>query len=308
MKRLLLVTLIVAFFPSTSHAWNYEGHMTVVAIAYTTLTPGERQGIDAVLQSHPAYHQWQNEYQQLGPNPGATFPAYAFLRAANWPDEVRDTPYDRPTWHYVNFPLRPPNSLNTNMNIGGELLTRIQSNLARVAAQPTTNAQRIGRAIALSWILHLIGDLHQPLHTGALKNNLYPQGDRGGNLFFIKPTAQAPVLKLHSFWDGLLGRSRSVPVATAGAAMIMKKFPENSLATEMTGDYRDWATQAAKVALEFGYQFTPAGGTRMPLPGSNNPNVGPLLPEGYETTARRVAWRQVALGGYRLGNMLSDIF
>lgn len=309
MKRLLLISLIVLSVSRASYAWNYEGHMTLVIIAYSTLTSDERQNVDAVLQFHPAYSEWRDDYQQLGSSPPVPFPAYAFFRAANWPDQVRDTPADRPTWHYVNFPLKPPNTLNTNTTIGdGVLLTQIGNNLARVASQPTTNAKKVQRAIALSWILHLIGDLHQPLHTAALRNNTYPQGDRGGNLFFIRPAAQAPGDKLHIFWDGVLGRSEDVKVILEFTKTILDQFPENTLSSEMGGDYRNWAKESAKLALEVGYQFTPPGGSPMPIAGSTVKSTAQVLPQGYEKATRQLARRRMALGGYRLGNMLKQVF
>ena len=309
MKRLLLITFTLIVIPSASYAWNYEGHMVFVAIAYDTLTDDERQNIDVVLQNHPSYNFWKQDFQQLGADPGLTLPQYAFLRAANWPDDVRGNPtYHRPTWHYVNFPLKPPNSLNTDVNIGGDLLTQIQNNLNRVNSQPTTNAKKIQRAIALSWVLHQIGDLHQPLHTGALRNSRYRQGDHGGNFFFVRPTAQAHVTNLHSFWDGLLGRSRDAKFATAFGQTLASRFPQSSLSELMGGDYRSWAKESAKIALDETYQFTPQGEPRRAILGSSNENSGPVLPDGYEIAARQVAWKRVALGGYRLGNMLKEIF
>lgn len=308
MKRLLLIAVIVLSVSSVSYAWNYEGHMTLVIVAYGTFTDDEREAIDAALQFHPAYADWQNDFQQLGTSAQVTLPAYAFYRAANWADEIRETPEDRPTWHYINFPLKPPNTLNTNVSIAGALLTQIRNNLDRTATQPTSNAKKVRRAIALSWILHLVGDLHQPLHTGALRNSKYPQGDRGGNLFFIRPRAQAPGIKLHTFWDGVLGQSRDVNVILAFAKTITDQFPASSLSGETGGDYRSWAAESAKLALDVGYQFTPPGGTPMPIAGSKSKNTAPVLPDGYEKTSRQVARRRMALGGYRLGNMLKEVF
>jgi hypothetical protein len=130
MKRLLIIAIILTFVPATAYSWDREGHMAVAAIAYMNLTPNRRQAIDSVLQSHPWYNSvWRQEYQQLGPSPGMVFPAYAFIRAAAWPDDIRDNPtYHHGTWHYVNFPLKPPSNLNTNTPIGdGQILTATPS-------------------------------------------------------------------------------------------------------------------------------------------------------------------------------------
>jgi hypothetical protein len=66
------------------------------------------------------------------------------------------------------------------------------------------------KAIYLTWLLHLVGDIHQPLHCTAVFSEQFPNGDKGGNDAFIR-IRSSPV-KLHAFWDGLLGNG-----TTAGA-------------------------------------------------------------------------------------------
>ncbi|MBO0200809.1 S1/P1 nuclease, partial [Vibrio alginolyticus] len=64
------------------------------------------------------------------------------------------------------------------------------------------------KAIAIAWIMHIIGDLHQPLHTSARVTDMEPKGDQGGNLFLLSPK-EAPrdkQLNLHWFWDSIVNR------------------------------------------------------------------------------------------------------
>jgi hypothetical protein len=60
------------------------------------------------------------------------------------------------------------------------------------------------KAIALAWLFHLVGDIHQPLHTAQLFTMEYPNGDRGGNEICIRMTQAAQPMDLHRFWDGIL--------------------------------------------------------------------------------------------------------
>ena len=54
------------------------------------------------------------------------------------------------------------------------------------------------------WLFHLVGDVHQPLHTVSLFKTKYPDGDRGGNLVFVRAKRSGAILDLHQLWDGLL--------------------------------------------------------------------------------------------------------
>ena len=58
------------------------------------------------------------------------------------------------------------------------------------------------KAIALSWLFHLVGDVHQPLHTAQLFTVEYPNGHRGGNEICVRVTQARQPMDLHRFWDG----------------------------------------------------------------------------------------------------------
>src|SRR5262245_3362668 len=70
------------------------------------------------------------------------------------------------------------------------------------------NAER--KAIALAWLFHLVGDLHQPLHTAQLFAVEYPQGDRGGNEICVRVTHAGHPMDLHRFWDGVITSSQNL--------------------------------------------------------------------------------------------------
>jgi hypothetical protein len=107
-------------------------------------------------------------------HPSMSVKEYAFIKAAGWPDDVRSRrwkKYHHGNWHYVNFPCSPPNKLNTSDPIGsGQLMSKIKEAFDSLR-DGTANEQREERAIMVAWLIHLMGDLHQPLHTVALKNH-----------------------------------------------------------------------------------------------------------------------------------------
>src|SRR5262249_56447705 len=65
------------------------------------------------------------------------------------------------------------------------------------------------KAIALSWLFHLVGDVHQPLHTAQLFNADYPNGDRGGNEICVRVTETGQPMGLHRFLDGVITSSQN---------------------------------------------------------------------------------------------------
>jgi S1/P1 Nuclease len=66
------------------------------------------------------------------------------------------------------------------------------------------------KAIALAWLFHLVGDMHQPLHTAQLFTVDYPQGDRGGNEICVRVTQTGQPMDLHRFWDGVITSSSNL--------------------------------------------------------------------------------------------------
>ena len=111
-------------------------------------------------------------------------------------------------WHYINWPFKPdgePANVEVKPPEPVNILTELAEN-TRIARNGTDPAKR---AIALAWLFHLIGDIHQPLHTITLFTQEYPNGDRGGNRVCVRVITDRPALPLHRLWDGLL-TSRSI--------------------------------------------------------------------------------------------------
>jgi hypothetical protein len=178
---LAIVTLTV--IPVTASAWNIPGHMLSGAIAYQVLQRENPQAIEKVktaLEKHPWYtNQWQARLQHV---PAGDHGLVLFMQAGRWPDELRTTDRQRhrAQWHYINWPFKPegqPASVQTKEPDPVNILTALVENES--AVRNNSDPQR--KAIALAWLFHLVGDIHQLLHTAQLFTVEYPQGDRGGN-------------------------------------------------------------------------------------------------------------------------------
>jgi hypothetical protein len=151
------------------------------AIAYQVLqheSPQTIEKVKAVLEKHPWYaNQWQARLQDV---PVADRDLALFMQGSRWADDIRsqDKVQNRPPWHYINLPFKPegqPDSIQIRNPDPVNILTAMAEN-ERVVKNGK-DAER--KAIALAWLFHFVGDIHQPLHAVQLFTVDYPKGDRG---------------------------------------------------------------------------------------------------------------------------------
>jgi hypothetical protein len=219
------------------------------------------------------------------------------MRASTWPDEIRrrSKHYDHPHWHYIDYALKPPTFVfEPQPSPDDDALFGIAESEKVLANKSATPEDR---AVALSWLIHLVGDIHQPLHCASLFNDNYPAGDRGGNEFFVRPATRG--IKLHSFWDGLLGTSGKVNSQVTYAIQLQREYPRRSLADlKKQTTPRQWSLESRQLAVLKVYR-------EGRLKGGQDEDHAPPLPDGYGKTAKTVAERQAALAGYRLADEIA---
>jgi hypothetical protein len=138
------------------------------AIAYADLqqtSPETLARVIALLKSHPQYQtKWVPRLAQLTLTPEEQ-ELYLFMLAARWPDDIRgDAAFHHGAWHYINLPYKPegqPASVQPVAPPSDNILAAYQTNLDLLGSAAPAST----KAVALCWLFHLIGDVHQPLHT-----------------------------------------------------------------------------------------------------------------------------------------------
>jgi S1/P1 Nuclease len=301
-----LVGLIILFSAHVS-AWNIPGHMLSGAIAYQVLqrrSPATIETVRSIVQLHPWYESpWRVELAKL---PQAQRDEVLFMLAARWADNIRTT--DRfeshPEWHYINWPFKPedePASVETKPPERQNILTAIEAN--EWTAARSTDGQR--RAMDLTWLFHLVGDIHQPLRTIALYTREYPHGDRGGNEACVRVTQNRAPLALHRLWDDLLTSSNNTRTIRNLAIGLRNKFSRAPLTELANTEPEAWAKESFEIAQKVAYQNGALRGTPK---GQHKdcrevPDV-PVLPDSYLKMARQIADRRMMLAGYRLADLL----
>ena len=104
------------------------------------------------------------------------------------------------------------------------------------------------KAIALAWLFHLVGDMHQPLHTAQLFTTDYPQGDRGGNEICVRVTQAGQPMDLHRFWDGVITSSSNLTRLRNEATALRNRqeFQRSQLTELASTDFESWQSKRQK--------------------------------------------------------------
>ncbi len=318
--RCFSVLLAAAFFSAALRpaiAWDGAGHEIIALVAWQNLSPQVRDKISTLLRTHPDYD------ETLTKNAAPAGPERdreAFLIAATWPDIVR-TPgkpqyrYNHPQWHYVDFPFvvgdlpKQPDPDGT-WKPGTDPANALQAFGKNLADLKDGAAADKDRAIALCWIEHLVGDIHQPLHATSLFDSRFPNGDHGGNNLRI--LAEGKAMNFHSFWDEMLGTDQSDGAVSLQAGRIMKAYPpadlHEQLAKTAVDDFPAWAHESFDAAKETAYLNGTLPSVSADALERDRSIAVPPLPAGYMAKAMTLADQRVALAGYRLAALLDAVF
>jgi S1/P1 Nuclease len=234
-----------------------------------------------------------------------------FMQAARWPDDVRmkDKQYHRGPWHYVNLPFKPegqPDNVKTKDAEPVNILTALAENESIVKNENAPER----KAIALAWLFHLVGDVHQPLHTAQLFTVDYPKGDRGGNEICVRATPAGQPMDLHRFWDGVITSSQNLTrLRNEATALRNRQGFERSQLTELANaNFESWAKESFEIATKIVYR----NGGRIGSPRGGAVDcamaaAAPVLPVGYVVSASWIADRRMILAGSRLADLLTRV-
>jgi S1/P1 nuclease len=234
-------------------AWHSSGHMQIALLAYDQLDAPTQRRLVALLRKHPRFQADFVPNMPAGVQSEAERARWIFAFAATWPDVARNQPeYHHGSWHWINFPLALEGGKLSSCSEARKAfpasVQRVHALLAERAAKdpagrpappaPPADApakdslldalarmrERLHdakappaeRALALSWVLHLVADAHQPLHAVALyTQRLFDTGDRGGNEIDAGERGS-----LHALWDGVLGGDEPFVTVEQKAAQL----------------------------------------------------------------------------------------
>ena len=231
------------------------------------------------------------------------FPDY--LESACWADNLYNDGGMRFTMytHFIDTPYNPHNLSiipENNYNITSALID-INKVLTSNNKNPYTNMTWI-KAINLRLLIHLIGDLHQPLHASEYYSEKYPNGDRGGNEFHVLYSKKSEITNLHMLWDWMFGFTPDImpPVPEDVKTKIrqlstqeMSDFPISGFTQEIK------ILDGKKIAMEsFAFAVSNA---------YVNITAESEVSDQYFNTNLALCRKRVALAGYRLSVILKNM-
>jgi len=256
----------------TVSAWGAQGHHVVARIAWVLMTPVAQARATALLGGQG--------------DQGMD----AFVAAATWADDVRQ---DRPAtynWHFVNIHVSETKYDATRHCLPTDRGDCVVAAIARLRAElADANRSPELRAESLKFLIHFVGDLHQPLHT--IDNK-----DRGGNDVKVEALRgeDGRATTLHGAWDtGLINLSDETEAARAKRLLI-----DVPVVSDL--DVVKWAEGNHDVAIQVVYRY----------PGFSSdgpPTTAVTLDAAYRAEAARAIDLQLQLGGARLAALLNSL-
>jgi S1/P1 Nuclease len=258
MLKIAPIVLLCVALPI--YAWGPEGHDLVARIAEAQLTPEVHARVLAILG-----------------------PGVSMASIASWADNIRRDRSETGAWHYIDIPIdKRHRDMLRDCPQGNCVIQKIED-FEAVLRDPNAPATR--RREALMFVIHFIGDMHQPLHSSDDK-------DKGGN--DKRVVFNGRNMNLHSLWDsGLLqpiGKEDDLfPAWSAEAARHAGKWSKGSV--------EDWAEQTHKAAVKVVYGALPK------TAGKTEPYV---IDAAYVRKADSLIREQIEKAGDRLARSLNQ--
>jgi hypothetical protein len=274
----VLFALLIAILPTPAHAWWDYGHQTIASIAWKQVKPQTRARL-----------RWLMARSHLLETP--TCPVRSLEEASVWADCIKPLgerfSHAFP-WHFKNVDICKPFDIKAACPFGN-----------CVSAQITRHAKLLGdakvpvreRVQALAFLVHLVGDLHQPLHAG-------DRADLGGNRAAASYGEVGGRNNLHLIWDGYLAE-RAISTPPANAAGLLGEVPPDGRAAMAAGTVEQWSRESWEVVRQVVY------GARAADPCAERAERVTLDAAKIEA-AIPVVRAQVVKGGLRLARMLDE--
>lgn len=318
MLVVFILLLTVSGWCFTAQAWAFGdlGHRTVGAVADAQLTSEARMAVASLLRSGETLATvatWPDEVKRAKKNLGPL----AHDAEAQRFNEVFP---DNREWHYVDLPL--DTTVYTEGAIGSRVNDIVQTiqRCIRLIESKAIPPHEMTRAQALRWLVHLLGDLHQPLHLGSGYYRFDAQSqahlitdpqeaagkaeDHGGTLL-INATEE----QLHAFWDDRLVNAvaKGRPYLEVAQELLAQGHQS---AWDGSGSYHEWVEQWAVESIRLGksaYEGLIFGTGQFDGDHHGLRRITVTLPPGYEQDQAKLVEQQLAKAGYRLAAILNAL-
>lgn len=308
--NLLLIALLLVTFVPSAHAWGCRGHETVATLAEKHLTPEAKQALLALLTANPIDPKLKRYCGEMRQD--------AFVAASTWADDERNVEPATGPWHFIDVPLSVTSEAQVK-NFCGSTGCVTQAIRDQLAILKDKTAPAAKRAAALRYIIHFVGDMHQPLHATT-------NGDRGGNCVPVKYFRRNPraannnyAPNLHHIWDTeIVERDMEGADPAEFADHLDAEFAASFAAWQQAGmPLESWVWEGHEQAVEsvYGALGKPvANEPDVPVNTcADNNNIGQrmlqkhfVVGQVYQDQAAAVVEERLAQAAIRLAMILND--
>ena len=287
-----LSILIISFFMNAYLSWHPTGHFITARIAERELTRLNKPLLDKLTELLLFTKGYTGKEKD-----------HPFVECACYPDDIKYIGWKSfNKFHFYDNFIKGEGTSPEQMKKLGKSIVNMASAIGE-ARESLKNIKismsddRYAKSFSLRYLIHLVGDAHQPMHSGSRIIN--GKSDGGGNSL----TLASPFLNLHAYWDKTLGVFKSIDAPFAEKQWIqlnqycdtlISKFPrsalEENLKKKNTGM---WIAESFSLEKEYAYTGIVQD---------------KAIPQEYLDRARPIVEKQLALGGYRLADMIIDTF
>ena len=270
MRKVKFISILLCFFYVLPVlAWSAVGHRIVGRIAYDYLTPKAKR-----------------HYAHINQRLNTDRHHFNLITASVWLDLLYNQQLVslRPM-HYIDIPFTIDESLLPDISLNNAVTAIRRASSTLITPEASLGEQ----AIALRILLHVVGDIHQPLHTTSRVSAQHPDGDRGGNDFKLAKNKVAPTL--HGYWDrggGLLQQ----PMTSVETMHLARTLEALWVCPAEDFDAMHWAEESHAVALKHVYLL--------------EENTMPS--DEYQHTTVDITKRQLVYAGCRLAALLNHLY
>ena len=332
MRKLALAALVVLAAASGSVlAWDHPGHMTTAAIAFSEIKRERPELIEKLGLLFLAHPDPAPFWVAAGEAKGEERARRMFMECARWADDSKFTSNDRLTWHTARWaiiaedaPLEAKAAAAArNGEPVGQAIEAATLNFAMVSNHESTAAER---ALGLCWVLHIVGDIHQPMHVSDLFSQEFPEGNAAATLSYVADPLGDTTIPLHLLWDSNTLRTPTLEEVDRATREFLKKHPRSSfpeLQAHPIGDpdvFRSWAQESHQIAVEWAYDIDTVTDQSKDqdaeklvqtminfiLNGVSPVAEAPEVPTEYWEKLKPTAERRITLAGYRIADLILE--
>ncbi len=254
------LAVLFSLLCTSLHAWGPEGHRLVAQIAQGMLTPAAADRVRATLA-----------------------PGESIVALSSWADETRKIRKETEPWHFIDIPIDSSGlDMKRDCPPAGCVISKIAEFRKRWRDDTLPAPER---REALLFLVHFIGDMHEPLHCAN-------HDDRGGNDVMVEFGETRT--DLHHFWDATL--LQHMPAEQSLFSALTRSITPAEKANWSRGSVEDWAQESFEAAKRVTYGRLPKGAPGQPV----------RLGKDYEEQAAPIVRRQIEKAGVRLAAVLNE--